>query len=324
MNNLEKLIAETNKSFGRSIIGYAKDMDVEVKRISSGSLYLDWALGGGFPLGRIVEIFGPYSSGKTLISLKTIIEAQKAGLPCVYVDAEQSFEPKSAAFLGVDIDKLILVQTSLGEDIFDFIRDLFETQETGVLVIDSVAALVPNYEEANDMEKQSMGLAARLMSKGLRIINSSNKGWLVIFVNQIREKIGVMYGNPETTTGGRALGFYASVRVKVNIGEKYKEDEKQIGQEVKFRIEKSKVCMPYRIGSFKFMYESGIDRIDEMLTLGLELKMAEQAGAWYTLLGDRFQGKDAIVTKLKEDRTYFDKFEKALKVKINESNKSIR
>lgn len=324
MNNLEKLIAETNKALGKDIIGYAKDMDVQLKRVPTGSMYLDWATGGGFPLGRIVEIFGPYSSGKTLICLKTIVEAQKMDLPCVYVDAEQSFEPKSAASQGVDVDKLILVQTSMGENIFDFVRDLFATQESGVLVIDSVAALVPNYEEDNDMDKLSMGLLAKLMAKGLRISNNANKGWLIIFVNQIREKIGVIYGNPETTTGGRALPFFASLRIKVNIGEKYKEDDKQIGQEVKFRIEKSKVCMPYRIGSFKFFYQTGIDKVDEMLTLGLELKMAEQSGAWYTLLGERFQGKDSIVSKLKEDQAYFTRFETALREKINESNRSLR
>ena len=324
MNNIEKLIAETNKAFGKDIIGYAKDMDVDLKRVSTGSMYLDWATGGGFPLGRIVEIFGPYASGKTLICLKTIVEAQKAGLPCVYVDAEQSFAPKLAQAQGVDLEKLILVQTSGGEDIFDFIRDLFATQQAGVLVVDSVAALVPNYEEDNDMTKQTMGLAARLMAKGLRISNNANKGWLVIFVNQIREKIGVMYGSPETTTGGRALPFYASLRVKVNIGEKYEENDKRIGQEVKFRIEKSKVGMPFRIGSFKFFYQAGIDKVDEMLTLGLELKMAEQSGAWYTLLGERFQGKDAIVSKLKEDQTYFTKFETALREKINESNRALR
>lgn len=320
MNSLEKLIAETNKAYGRNIIGYANDMDA-LERVSSGSAYLDWALGGGFPLKRVVEIYGLPSSGKTLISLMTIAEAQKKDLPCIYVDVEKTFEKNVAKQLGVNTEKLIVLDVQEGENVFDFIRDVMQTEEAGVLVVDSVAALIPNYEETNDMEKQTMGILARLMSKGLRVINPANRGWLIIFINQIRQKIGVMFGNPETTPGGLALDFWSSIRLRVSTGERYTEDDIRIGQEVKFRVEKSKICPPFRLGSFKYFYATGVDKIDEMLVLGLELKMAEQSGAWYTLLGERFQGKDSIVTRLKEDQEFFTKFETALRAKINESIK---
>lgn len=317
MNELQKIILETNKSYGREVIGLAKDMDVDIQRVSSGSLYLDWALGGGFPLGKVVEIFGPFSSGKTLICMNTIAQAQKLGLPCVFIDAEKTFEKKSAEAVGIDLSKLILLESSDGEQIFDFIRKLFGAESSGVLVIDSVAAIVPGYEEQNDMDKQSMGLTARLMSKGLRIINSGNKKWMIIFINQIREKIGVMYGSPETTTGGRALGFFASVRLKVTLGERYEKNDVRIGQEIKFQVQKSKVSRPWRGGSLRYMYDTGIDKTDEALAVGLEMGLIEQGGAWYTILGERFQGRNSIAEKFKEDPKFFEKYKEELYKKID-------
>lgn len=317
MEDSEKLIAEINKMFKQNVIGYAKDMDIKMKRVSSGSLSLDWALGGGFPLKRIIELYGPYSSGKTLIAMKTIAQAQKMGLPTVFIDAEKSFEKEHAEAAGIDLSKLLYVDTSAGEKIFDFLRKLMEKIPNGVVVIDSVAAIVPLYEDENEIGKATMGLTARLMSKGLRIINAVNQGWSVIFINQVREKIGVIYGNPEITSGGRALGFFASLRVNVRSGEKYEDDKKKIGQEVKFRVEKSKAGMPGRDGSFRYMYETGVDKYDDTIALALRLGIIEQGGAWYTVLGQRFQGRAAIEEKAKTDNDFFEKLEQTIQKKWN-------
>lgn len=311
----DKMIAEVNKSFGRDVIGFADSMDVKIAKIPSGSLSLDWAIGGGFPLKRIVELYGPYSSGKTLIAMRVIAEAQKMGLPTVFVDAEKSFEKEHAEAVGIDLSKLMYVDSSAGEHIFNFVRQLLEEVPKGVIVIDSVAAIVPIYEDENETEKMTMGLTARLMSKGLRITNAINRGWCVIFINQVREKIGVMYGNPETTTGGRALAFYSSLRLNIRAGEKYEENKVKIGQEVKFRVEKSKIGTPGRDGSFKYMYETGVDEYDDVISLALQLKVITQGGAWYTALGERFQGRAAIETKAKADPEFFGRLKEALREK---------
>lgn len=315
MTDIDRLINEVNKMFGKDVVGFADQMDISVRRVPSGSLSLDWAIGGGFPLGRIVELYGPYSSGKTLIAMKTIAEAQKLGLPTVFIDAEKSLEKNHAIAAGIDLSKLIIFQTNEGEKIFDAIKKLMEDLPAGVVVVDSVAAIVPNYEDDNEMEKMTIGLLARLMSKGLRVINSANKGWCVIFINQVREKIGVMYGNPETTTGGRALSFFASLRVNIRSGERYEEQKVKTGQEVKFRVEKSKVCNPGRDGSFRYMYETGVDEYDDTISLALLLKVITQGGAWYTVLGERFQGRAAIEAKAKEDPEFFARFKQAVREK---------
>jgi recombination protein RecA len=315
MDNVEKLIHETNKSFGRDVLGYASKMKIGEK-ISTGSAYLDWALSGGLPLGRIIEIYGPFASGKTCIALRTIAEAQKKGLTCLFIDAELSFSKELAIKSGVDLDKLLFLQTSSGEKIFEFIRTTMKSIPKGVVVIDSVAAMVAQYEENNEIEKQTMGLTARLMSKGLRIINNSNDQWLVIFINQIREKIGVVYGSPEYRPGGRAIDFFSSALLNIRIGEKYEDDKRRVGHEIKFRVEKSKIGIPFRSGSIKYFYETGFDDVDDLLSLAMELGLAQQAGAWYTVLGERFQGKAGIEAKCKTDKAFFEKLKKELYAKM--------
>lgn len=318
MDILEKVIKEINKSSGEEIIGFANDLNIDVEHISTGSVSLDWATGGGIPKGRITELYGPYSSGKTLIALKTIAEAQKQNIPCVFIDAELSFEKEHAQAAGVDLDKLILVQLSAGEKMFDLIRKFVTEIPTGLIVVDSVAAIVPEYEDSNETDKQTMALTARLMSKGLRIINGINNpniGWAVVFINQIREKVGVMYGNPETTPGGRALGFFSSLRVEIRSGERYIEGKTRIGQEIRFKVQKSKVCVPHREGAFKYIYDSGIDEIGDIISLGLQLKVMEQAGAWYTIDGERFQGRNAIEAKAKEEPEFLERIKELIREK---------
>lgn len=318
MDAIEKIIKESNKSFGEDAIGFANEMDIDIDRVPTGALTLDWATGGGMPLGRIIELYGPYSSGKTLIALRVIAEAQKMDLPCFFVDAELSFEEKHAAQAGVDLSKLVLVQTLQGEKIFDLARKAVSQLPSGVFVVDSVAAIVPEYEEENETNKQTMALTARLMSKGLRIlngVNKPNKGWSIIFVNQVREKVGVVYGSPETTPGGRALGFFSSLRINVRSGERFYDKNVRIGQEIKFKVEKSKVCVPHREGEFKYFYQDGVDQIDDTISLALKLGVMDQAGAWYTFAGERFQGRAAIEAKAKEDPEFFEQISKALQEK---------
>jgi recombination protein RecA len=322
MADINKIIIELNKAYGKDVVGFAKDME-DVKRISSGSSSFDWATGGGFPMGRITELYGPYSSGKTLIAMMAIVEAQKKDIPCVFIDAEMSFEKKHAESVGIDLSKLILIRSSSGEKLFDFIRKIMTDIPQGLLIFDSVAAIVPMYEDDNETQKQTMGLAARLMSKGLRIINATNEGWAVVFINQVREKIGVMFGNPETTTGGRALPFFASLRVNVRGGEKYEENKIKVGQEVKFRVEKSKVSAPGRDGSFRYMYGEGIDLYEDIISLALRLRVCDQAGAWYTFNGERFQGRTAIEERAKADPAFFESLRAALQEKWNSKENSV-
>ncbi len=310
MDALQKVINEINKQYEDKIIGFANDLNINVEHISTGSVSLDWATGGGIPKGRITELYGPYSSGKTLIALKTIAEAQKQNIPCVFIDAELSFEKEHAIAAGVDLSKLILVQIAAGERIFDLIRKFITEIPTGLVVVDSVAAVVPNYEDDNETDKQTMALTARLMSKGLRIINGINNpnvGWAVVFINQIREKIGVVYGNPETTPGGRALGFFSSLRVEIRSGERFMDGKIRIGQEIKFKVQKSKICTPHREGAFRYIYSSGVDEIGDIISLALQLKVMDQAGAWYTLGEERFQGRMAIEAKANEDTEFLNK-----------------
>jgi len=307
---LDKTILRINKKFGENTIGKLNDMPtVEANRVSSGSPYLDWAIGGGWPLGRTIELYGPYSSGKSLIALRTVAEAQKQKLKCVYIDSENAFEPKFAQKIGVDTDELVISQVSAGEDVFDMIDMCLDSGEVSVIVVDSVASLVPQYEIDESMEKQTMGLHARLMSKALRKITgkASKNKTLVIFINQIREKIG-SYGNPETTTGGRALGFYSSLRVEVRRGEILKDDKKLIGQHVKFKIVKSKICPPFRDGYFIFYYFDPdnptaelFDMADELVSMLLVHKKIDRRGAFYDIAGQTFQGREELENELRNN-----------------------
>jgi recombination protein RecA len=306
MEDLAKVLAEINKKFGPNTISTVGEMKtLNIERVPSGSIYLDWALGGGWPLGRSIELYGHYSSGKSLIALKTIVEAQDRGLKCIYIDAESSFDPVFAKTLGVDIDKLIISQQSVGENTFDIINALLQS-DVGVVVVDSVASLVPQSELEDPMEQQTMALAARLMSKAMRKITALNKKTLILFINQIRMTMA-KYGNPETTTGGKALGFYSAARVEVRRGDFIEDNKTKIGQVIKFKISKNKTAPPFREGYFKFLYDSGeIDSVDELVSMGIINKKIEQKGPYYSILGKQFQGREALEKELKDNKTFFE------------------
>lgn len=256
--SLKRVLAEINKQYGANTIGTVNNMEnVMVTRISTGIPTLDTALGGGFPVGRMIELYGIPSSGKSLISLSTIKQAQDKGLDCIYIDCEDSFDPEFAKAFGVDMDKLALAQVSVGEDTLDLIVKLLKA-EPGLIVIDSVAAMVTRAEMEEDFDQQFMAIKARLLSRGLAKINALNKKTMLLFINQLRSTMQ-MYGAPTTTTGGRALGHYASIRMEVKQGDKLTVDNKKtgdvLGQTVQFKITKNKTAPPYKYGAFKFWYD---------------------------------------------------------------------
>jgi len=309
-SKLDKAINELNKKFGDGTIGRIGDMGaIETERVSSGSPYLDWCMSGGFPLGRTIELYGVFSSGKSLIALRTVAEFQKLGKSVVYLDSENAFSPEFAKHIGIDPDKLILSQISAGEDVFDMIDKLLDT-EVSLIVVDSVAALLPNYEAENEMDKQTIGLHARLMSKGLRKITgkAAHNRTLIMFINQIREK-PTQYGNPNVTTGGRALGFYASLRIEVSRGELIEEDKKVIGQQVKFRVTKSKVSPPFREGYFLFYHpdmevkepQVVFDDADELVSMLLIQNKIIRRGAYYDVTGRTFQGREEMEKEIRDN-----------------------
>jgi len=310
---LDKCINELNKKFGENTIGRIGSMpSIETERISSGSPYLDWCIGGGWPLGRTVELYGVFSSGKSLIALRTAAEFQKLDHNVVWLDSEAAFSPQFAKLVGIDPDKLILSQISAGEDVFDIIDKLLDT-EVSLIVVDSVASLLPNYEAENEMEKQTIGLHARLMSKGLRKITAkaAHNKTLIIFINQIREK-PTQYGNPNITTGGRALGFYASLRIEVSRGELIEENKKVIGQQVKFKVTKSKVSPPFRNGYFLFYHpdlESKepqviFDEADELVSMLLLQNKIIRRGAYYDVLERTFQGREELEREIRDNKKF--------------------
>lgn len=307
-NQLEITIQEIKKKYGDETIGKVTSLkDVEVTRVSSGSPFLDWAIGGGWPLGRTVELYGPYSSGKSLIALRTIAAAQREDRACVYIDAEQAFDPEFAAILGVDLDKLILVREAEGEKVFNIIDKLLEG-DVSIITVDSVASLVPLFEEESPLEQQTVALQARLMSKALRKLTGriGKSNTLVIFVNQIREKVGA-WGNPEITSGGRALGFYSSVRVEVRRGDWIQENKKKIGQVVKFRVTKSKICPAWREGYFKYLYGGVINDVDELVSMLLLSGKITRKGAWYYVGKYDFQGREKLEARIREDSKFKEK-----------------
>jgi len=315
-DKIEKTINELNKTYGANTIGRLKDMPtIETERVSTGSPYLDWATGGGFPLGRTVELYGPFSSGKSLIALRTIVEFQKLGKQVAYLDSENAFDPAFAEVIGVNTKDLIISQISSGEEVFNIINKLLET-EIALIVVDSVASLVPLYEEENEMEKQTMGLHARLMSRALRKITgkASKNKTLILFINQIREK-PTAYGNPETTTGGRALGFYASLRVDVRRGELMEENKKIIGQHVKFKVTKSKVSPPFRDGYFIFYHpdleskdkQVVFDDADELVSMLLIQGKIIRRGPIYDILGQSFKGREELENEIRNNKEFKEK-----------------
>lgn len=296
---LKEALKQIEKSYGKgSIMKLGERANVDVDAISSGSLSLDYALGiGGYPKGRIIEVYGPESSGKTTIALHAIAECQKAGGRAAFIDAENAIDPQYAKALGVDIDELILSQPDSGEQALEIAEVLIKSGAIDVIVIDSVAALVPQAELNGEMSDAHVGLQARLMSKAMRklagAINKTN--CIAIFINQLREKVGVMFGNPETTPGGRALKFYSSVRLEVRRGEAIKNGTDLIGNKTNVKVVKNKVAPPFKTAVVDIMYGEGISHISEIIDLGANLDIIQKAGAWFSYNGEKIgQGKEAV------------------------------
>ncbi len=318
---LDDAISQIEKKFGKgSVMRLGDRTAVDVDVIPSGSLTLDKALGiGGYPKGRIIEIYGPESSGKTTLTLHAIAQAQKQGGKAAFIDAEHAIDPVYAKNLGVDIDELILSQPDSGEQALEIAEMLVRSGVIDLIVIDSVAALVPQVELDGEMGDAAVGLQARLMSKALRklsgVMNKTN--CTVIFINQLREKIGVMYGNPETTTGGRALKFYSSVRVAIRRSEQIKQNGEIIGNKANIKVVKNKVAPPFKTTQVDIIYGKGISRDGEILDLAVEGDIVEKSGAWYAYNGEKIgQGRENAKNFLIEHPAIFEEVEEKVKAQL--------
>jgi recombination protein RecA len=303
---LQAALTQIERQFGKGTVMRMGDKEqVAIPAISTGSLGLDVALGiGGLPKGRIIEIYGPESSGKTTLTLQVIAEAQRAGGTCAFIDAEHALDPIYASKLGVNVEDLIISQPDTGEQALEVTDMLVRSGAVDVLVIDSVAALTPRAEIEGEMGDHHVGLQARLMSQALRKItgNIKNANCLVIFINQIRMKIGVMFGNPETTTGGNALKFYASVRLDIRRIGAVKEGEEVIGSETRVKVVKNKVAPPFKQAEFQILYGTGINRMGEIVDYGVKLGLIDKAGAWYSYQSNKIgQGKNNVMKFLQEN-----------------------
>ena len=302
---LEATLGNIEKSFGKGSIMRLGAEAEKMESISTGSIGLDYALGvGGLPKGRITEIYGPESSGKTTLALHVIAEAQKKGGIAAFIDAEHAFDRFYAAKLGVDIENLLVSQPDYGEQALEIAENLIRSGAIDVIVVDSVAALTPKSEIEGEMGDSKMGLQARLMSQAMRKLTATiNKtGCVCIFINQLREKIGVMFGNPETTTGGNALKFYASVRLDIRKSSSIKDGDEVIGNEVKVKVVKNKVAPPFRRAEFEIMYGEGICRVGEVVDLGVNFGILEKSGSWYSYGGSKLgQGKEATKAVLRDN-----------------------
>jgi recombination protein RecA len=324
---LETALLGIEKQFGKGSIMKLGERrtDLKVGVISTGSLSLDIALGiGGIPRGRIVEIYGPESSGKTTLSLHIIAEAQKAGGIAAFIDAEHALDPQYARNLGVDIENLLVSQPDNGEQALEITESLVRSSALDVIIIDSVAALVPRAEIEGDMGDSHMGLQARLMSQALRkltgVINKSNTA--VVFINQIRMKIGVMFGNPETTSGGRALKFYSTVRLDIRRTETIKRGTDAVGNRVKVKVAKNKAAPPFKIAEFELMFNNGISKEGELIDLGTNLGIIQRSGTWYSYGEERIgQGKDIAKKFLNDNPTTKDTIEKEIRAKYFSNEK---
>jgi len=303
---LAAALGQIEKQFGKgSIMRLGEDRSMDVETISTGSLSLDIALGaGGLPMGRIVEIYGPESSGKTTLTLQVIAAAQRKGKTCAFIDAEHALDPVYAKKLGVDIDNLLCSQPDTGEQALEICDALARSGAVDVIIVDSVAALTPKAEIEGEIGDSHMGLAARMMSQAMRKLagNLKQSNTLLIFINQIRMKIGVMFGNPETTTGGNALKFYASVRLDIRRIGAIKEGDEVVGSETRVKVVKNKIAAPFKQAEFQIMYGEGINTFGELVDLGVKYKLVEKAGAWYSYNGDKIgQGKANATNFLKEN-----------------------
>ena len=320
---LSTAMAQIERSFGAgAIMRLGENTDMEVQAVSTGSLSLDMALGiGGVPKGRIVEIFGPESSGKTTVALHIIAEVQKAGGEAAFIDAEHALDPVYAKALGVDINNLLVSQPDCGEDALSITESLARSGAIDVIVIDSVAALVPKQEIDGDMGASNMGVQAKLMSQAMRKLNAviSKNNCVVVFINQLRDKIGVVYGNPETTTGGKALKFYASVRIDIRRTEQLKNGSEIVGNRVKCKIVKNKVAPPFKTAEFDIMYGQGISRLSEVIDFAVMMDIIKKSGSWFSYEGERLcQGKDNVRKILEENPALAEEIEakiRALKAK---------
>ncbi len=314
--SLDNALKQIEKEYGQGTIMKLGTKDiVEVGSISTGSFSLDKALGiGGLPKGRVVEIYGPESSGKTTLTLQVIAECQKAGGSAAFIDAEHALDPEYAKALGVDIDELVVSQPDTGEQALEVTDTLIQSKSLDVIVIDSVAALVPRAELEGDMGDSHVGLQARLMSQALRKItgNIQKSNTMVIFINQIRMKIGVMFGSPETTTGGNALKFYSSVRLDIRRVGAIKDGDEVIGNETRVKVVKNKVAPPFKVVDFQILYGKGINRIGEVIGYAVKKDIVEKSGSWYSYKGEKIgQGLNKATEFLRENSKLLDEIEKA-------------
>lgn len=317
-NKLDQVLADIEKQFGKgSIMKLGENKHMEIDVTSSGSISLDIALGvGGYPKGRIIEIYGPESSGKTTFALHAIAEVQKSGGRAAFIDAEHALDPVYAKNLGVDINELLLAQPDTGEQALEICEALVRSEAVNIIVIDSVAALVPQAEIDGEMGDSHVGLQARLMSQALRKLSGTiNKTkTTAIFINQLREKVGVMFGNPETTTGGRALKFYSTIRLDVRRGEALKVSDSVIGNRTNIKVVKNKVAPPFKVASVDIMYGEGVSHEGELVDLGVEAGIIEKSGAWFSYNGEKLgQGKENVKLLLKENESLSKEIEQKIR-----------
>jgi recombination protein RecA len=318
---LDAALSQIERQFGKgSVMKMGEQAREAIPAISTGSLGLDIALGvGGLPKGRIVEIYGPESSGKTTLTLQAIAECQKQGGSCAFIDAEHALDPSYAEKLGVNLDELIVSQPDTGEQALEIADMLVRSGAIDLIVVDSVAALTPKAEIEGEIGDSHMGLAARMMSQAMRKMtgNIKNANCLVIFINQIRMKIGVMFGNPETTTGGNALKFYASVRLDIRRIGAVKEGDEVVGNETRVKVVKNKVAPPFKQAEFQILYNKGINRAGEVIDLGVKLGLVDKSGAWYGYKGDRIgQGKSNSCRYLEENPEILQEIETAIRAQM--------
>ena len=322
---LAAALMQIEKQFGKGSVMRMGDVDTakDIDVVSTGSLSLDIALGcGGLPRGRVVEIYGPESSGKTTLAIHVIAEAQKKGGMCAFIDAEHAFDSNYAQKLGVDIDNLLISQPDYGEQALEIADRLILSGALDVVVIDSVAALVPKGELEGEMGDSKMGLQARLMSQALRKLTAtiSKTNSCCIFINQLREKIGVMFGNPETTTGGNALKFYASVRLDIRRQAQIKDGDEVVGNHIKVKVVKNKVAPPFRQAEFDIIYGEGISKLGEIIDMGVELGIVQKSGSWFSYNSDKLgQGREGVKKLLQDNPELANEIEAKIREKIKEN-----